>query len=68
MRDRTIRKLYKRIVLFAFICFIVNYVDRVNIGFAALHMNEHLGLTPSSSGSGQEYSSPNTWRSRFQAT
>ncbi|NTE68189.1 MFS transporter [Agrobacterium tumefaciens] len=46
VRDRTIRKLYKRIVLFAFICFIVNYLDRVNIGFAALHMNEDLGLTP----------------------
>ncbi len=46
LRDRTIRKLNLRIVLFCFICFIVNYLDRVNIGFAALHMNEAIGLTP----------------------
>ena len=46
LRDRTIGKLNRRIVLFAFICFIVNYLDRVNIGFAALHMNEDIGLTP----------------------
>ncbi len=46
LRDRTIRKLNIRIVLFCFICFIVNYLDRVNIGFAALHMNEDIGLTP----------------------
>ncbi|RJG41220.1 MFS transporter [Mesorhizobium sp. DCY119] len=46
LRDRTIKKLNLRIVLFCFICFIVNYLDRVNIGFAALHMNEDIGLTP----------------------
>lgn len=46
LRDRTIGKLNRRIVLFAFICFIVNYLDRVNIGFAALHMNTDIGLTP----------------------
>lgn len=46
LRDRTIRKLNMRIVLFCFICFIVNYLDRVNIGFAALHMNDDIGLTP----------------------
>ncbi|MGY5801902.1 MFS transporter [Rhizobium sp. LEGMi12c] len=46
LRDRTIRKLNLRIVLFCFVCFIVNYLDRVNIGFAALHMNSDIGLTP----------------------
>lgn len=46
LRDRTIRKLNMRIVLFCFICFIINYLDRVNIGFAALHMNQDIGLTP----------------------
>ncbi len=46
LRDRTIRKLNMRIVLFAFVCFIINYLDRVNIGFAALHMNQDIGLTP----------------------
>jgi len=46
VRDRTIGKLNTRIVLFCFICFIINYLDRVNIGFAALHMNKDVGLTP----------------------
>ncbi len=46
LRDSTIRKLNLRIVLFCFICFIVNYLDRVNIGYAALHMNNDIGLTP----------------------
>ncbi|MDM9622823.1 hypothetical protein A6U87_08345 [Rhizobium sp. AC44/96] len=46
LRDRTIHKLNLRIVLFCFVCFIVNYLDRVNIGFAALHMNDDIGLTP----------------------
>jgi D-galactonate transporter len=39
-------KLYKRIVLYCFVLFIVNYLDRVNVGFAALQMNEEIGLTP----------------------
>jgi len=46
LRDRTIRKLNLHIVLFWFICFIFNYLDRVNIGFAALNMNAEIGLTP----------------------
>ncbi|MBK3745327.1 MFS transporter [Paraburkholderia aspalathi] len=46
LRDRTIRKLNLRIVLFCFIAFIINYLDRVNIGYAALHMNADIGLTP----------------------
>ncbi|MGU3575435.1 MFS transporter [Brucellaceae bacterium C25G] len=46
LRDRTIRKLNLRIILFCFIAFIINYLDRVNIGYAALHMNKDIGLTP----------------------
>lgn len=46
LRDRVIRKLYFRIILFCFVLFIVNYIDRVNVSFAALQMNEQLGLTP----------------------
>ncbi|MEN5278392.1 MFS transporter [Brucella sp. TWI432] len=46
LRDSTIRKLNVRIVLFCFIAFIINYLDRVNIGYAALHMNKDIGLTP----------------------
>ncbi|WP_454689398.1 MFS transporter [Achromobacter aloeverae] len=45
LRARVIGKLNKRIITFAFICFIINYLDRVNVGIAALHMNADLGLT-----------------------
>lgn len=40
------RKLNVRIVWFCFFLFIINYLDRVNIGFAALTMNAELGLDP----------------------
>ena len=40
-----VRKVTWRIIPFVFILYIVNYVDRANIGYAALHMNAELGLT-----------------------
>ena len=42
---RTIRKLTVRLVYFAALLFFFNYIDRVNIGFAALQMNQDLGFT-----------------------
>jgi len=42
---RTIRKLRTRIIPFVFILFVIAFVDRINIGFAALTMNEELALT-----------------------
>ncbi|MFF7709894.1 MFS transporter [Pseudomonas sp. NPDC007930] len=45
LRDRVMRKLHLRIVLFCFLLFIVNYIDRVNVSFAALQMNSDLGLS-----------------------
>jgi D-galactonate transporter len=44
--SRVMRKLTVRIVWYCFFLFIINYLDRVNIGFAALSMNEELGLDP----------------------
>lgn len=46
LRAQVMRKLNLRIVLFCFVLFIINYLDRVNVGFAALEMNQQLGLTP----------------------
>ena len=46
LRAQVMRKLNRRIVLFCFVLFIINYLDRVNVGFAALEMNQQLGLTP----------------------
>ena len=35
-----------RFLWFLMLCFMVNFIDRTNIGFAALTMNKDLGLTP----------------------
>jgi ACS family 4-hydroxyphenylacetate permease-like MFS transporter len=40
-----IKKVWRRIIPFLFILYIVNYLDRINIGFAALSMNKDLMLT-----------------------
>ena len=34
-----------RLIPFLILCFLVAYLDRVNVGFAALTMNKELGLT-----------------------
>ena len=40
-----IRKVWRRIIPFLFVLYIINYLDRINIGFAALSMNKDLMLT-----------------------
>jgi MFS transporter, ACS family, tartrate transporter len=42
---RTIRKVRIRILPFVFLLFVVCFLDRINIGFAALTMNKELGIT-----------------------
>jgi MFS transporter, ACS family, tartrate transporter len=41
----TIRKLRTTILPFVFLLFFVAYLDRINIGFAALTMNQDLGIS-----------------------
>jgi ACS family tartrate transporter-like MFS transporter len=41
----TIRKVQIRILPFIFLLYIVAFVDRINLGFAALTMNKELGIT-----------------------
>lgn len=41
----TLRKLRTKILPFVFLLFFVAYLDRINIGFAALTMNKDLGIT-----------------------
>jgi MFS transporter, ACS family, tartrate transporter len=48
----TIAKVSKRLVPFLIICYFVAYLDRVNVGFAALTMNQDLGLTQTAFGFG----------------
>lgn len=52
IKKRVMRKLYAKIIGFFFICWVINYLDRVNVGFAALQMNAELGFTPSIFGFG----------------
>lgn len=42
----TIAALRRRLLPFLFVLFVVNFLDRVNVGFAALRMNAELGFTP----------------------
>ncbi len=46
---KTIHKLQIRLIPFLFLLYVIAFVDRINIGFAALTMNKELGVT------GQQY-------------
>ena len=48
----TMRKVGLRLVPFLILCYFIAYVDRVNVGFAALTMNKDLGLSATAFGVG----------------
>ena len=50
--ERTIRKVRNRIIPLLALGFVISYLDRVNIGVAALTLNKDIGLTPVSFGWG----------------
>ncbi|MEO7272902.1 MAG: MFS transporter [Vicinamibacterales bacterium] len=52
LEQRTIAKVTSRLVPFLILCYFVAYLDRVNVGFAALTMNEDLGLSSAAFGFG----------------
>ena len=45
LEGRTLRKITWRIVPFVMLLYFIAYIDRVNIGFAALTMNKELGFS-----------------------
>ena len=45
-------KVARRLVPFLIFCYFLSYLDRVNIGFAALTMNKDIGLSASAFGFG----------------
>ncbi|HXG78024.1 MAG TPA: MFS transporter [Methyloceanibacter sp.] len=47
-----VRKAAWRLLPFLCLCYMVNFLDRVNVGFAALHMNADLGFSPTVYGTG----------------
>jgi len=52
LEARVTRKLQLRILPFAMLLYLVSFLDRLNVGFAAFTMNKALGLTPSMFGFG----------------
>jgi len=52
VETRTIAKVTKRLVPFLIVCYFIAYLDRVNVGFAALTMNQDLGLSQTAFGFG----------------
>ncbi|HEY7644987.1 MAG TPA: MFS transporter, partial [Hyphomicrobiales bacterium] len=51
-RKSAIAKAARRLLPFLCLCYVVNFLDRVNVGFAALAMNADLGFTPIIFGAG----------------
>ena len=52
LQEAALRKAAWRLVPILTISYVVNYLDRTNIGFAALTMNRDLGLTATQFGIG----------------
>jgi ACS family tartrate transporter-like MFS transporter len=52
LETQVIRKVTMRIIPFIMLLYFMNFLDRVNAGFAALSMNKAIGLTPAMFGFG----------------
>lgn len=52
IEQRTMQKVFRRLVPFLMLCYFFNFLDRVNVSFAALQMNKDLGFSASVFGFG----------------
>ena len=52
LETRVMRRISFRIVPFIMLLYFIAFIDRVNIGFAALTMNKDLGFSPAVFGLG----------------
>ncbi|NKJ46741.1 MFS transporter [Burkholderia sp. SG-MS1] len=52
LEARTLKRVTVRLVPFLILCYFIAYLDRVNVGFAALQMNKALDLSASAFGFG----------------
>ena len=50
--ERTYRKVFFKLIPFLFFCYIVSYIDRVNISFAKLQFMKDLGFSEAAYGFG----------------
>lgn len=48
----TVDRVTRRLIPFAFLCYVVAYIDRVNVGFAAAHLQRDLGISATHYGIG----------------
>ena len=49
---RALARVRRRLIPFLFVLYVVSYLDRINVGFAALQMNAALGFSPAVYGLG----------------
>ncbi len=49
-QDQVFAKCAWRLIPFIVLLYVINYLDRVNVGFAALTMNQDLGISPTAYG------------------
>src|ERR1044072_3825553 len=52
VEKRVIRKVMRRLLPFLIVCYFVAYLDRVNVSFAKLQMNQAVGLSEAAFGLG----------------
>lgn len=50
--DALYRKVSRRIIPFLFLCYVISFLDRINIGFAQLQMKQDLGFSDAMYGFG----------------
>src|SRR5271170_1195659 len=43
--DATLKKVAWRLIPFLFFCYVLNFIDRINIGYSQLQMKQELGFT-----------------------
>lgn len=43
--EATYRKITLRLMTFLFVCWVLNYLDRVNVSFAQLQLKHDLGMS-----------------------
>ena len=50
LEHSTMRKVYLRLLPFAVLCYILAYIDRINVSFAGLTMRDDIGMSAATFG------------------
>src|SRR5580693_4323325 len=50
--ERTYQQLTRRLIPFLMLCYVIAYIDRINVGFAKLQMSADLGFSETAYGVG----------------